>query len=177
MWKVEDPMPVHHETALVEVEELKWYDILQFIESSRQPHYGLDASRNTTTVSRVPRHQVNDSSDAALRGSLLSVEGSTEEHSFGKRPVDGVLNTVLREKVTSGNDALKILFDAAVEQVQAPVLSGAETDETSQQQSLPSTNLKIDCISKTDVLEIWSGCRFVKMGWFTAREALLYVDL
>ncbi|GFG16146.1 transcriptional activator ARO80 [Aspergillus udagawae] len=177
MWKVEDPMPVHHEAALVEVEELEWYDILQFIESSRQPHYGLDASRNTTTMSRVPRNKVNDSSDAAFRGSLPSVESSTEEHVFGKRPADGVLNTVLREKVTSGNDALKILFDAAVEQVQAPVLSGAETDETPQQQSLASTNLKIDCISKTDVLEIWSGCRFVKMGWFTAREALLYVDL
>ncbi|KAF7128458.1 hypothetical protein CNMCM5793_003188 [Aspergillus hiratsukae] len=124
-----------------------------------------------------PRNQGNDSPDAACAGFLLSVEDSTEEHGSGKCPADGILTTVLREKVTSGNDALNILFDAAVEQGQAPIFSGTETDKTAQQQSLASTNLKIGCISETDVLKIWSGCRFVKMGWFTAPEAVLYVDL
>ncbi|EKG11279.1 hypothetical protein MPH_11624 [Macrophomina phaseolina MS6] len=28
-----------------------------------------------------------------------------------------------------------------------------------------------------DVLDLWKCCRFVRMGWFTAREAVTYVDL
>ncbi|RHZ44859.1 transcription factor domain-containing protein [Aspergillus thermomutatus] len=152
---------------------------IQCLFTTKQPwsRNSNDTSRNTAPMQRVTRSQVNDRPDAACRGFLLSVKDPTEEHVSGKLPADGIFNTVLREKVTSGNDALNILFDAAVQQDQAPIVSGTEADKTPQQPLFASTSLKIDCSSETDVLKIWSGCRFVKMGWFTAREAVLYVDL
>ncbi|KAH3117710.1 hypothetical protein KXV82_007012 [Aspergillus fumigatus] len=175
MWQAGDPVSVHDEAAMVK--ELKWYAFYIALESSQQSHYSLDSSLNTAPIQRVTRSQMNNSSDAACRGFLLSVKDLPKEHVSSKRPAEGIFNTVLREKVTSGKEALNILFEAAVQQDQAPIVSGTETDKTPQQPSLASTSLKIDCISETDVLKIWSGCRFVKMGWFTAREALLYVDL
>ncbi|KAK9571622.1 hypothetical protein V6Z79_001695 [Aspergillus fumigatus] len=175
MWQAGDPVSVHDEAAMVK--ELKWYAFYIALESSQQSHYSLDSSLNTAPIQRVTRSQMNNSSDAACRGFLLSLKDLPKEHVSSKRPAEGIFNTVLREKVTSGKEALNILFEAAVQQDQAPIVSGTETDKTPQQPSLASTSLKIDCISETDVLKIWSGCRFVKMGWFTAREALLYVDL
>lgn len=175
MWQAGDPVSVHDEAAMVK--ELKWYAFYIALESSQQSHYSLDSSLNTAPIQRVTRSQMNNSSDAACRGFLLSLKDLPKEHVSSKRPAEGIFNTVLREKVTSGKETLNILFEAAVQQDQAPIVSGTETDKTPQQPSLASTSLKIDCISETDVLKIWSGCRFVKMGWFTAREALLYVDL
>ncbi|KMK62204.1 C6 transcription factor Aro80 [Aspergillus fumigatus Z5] len=175
MWQAGDPVSVHDEAAMVK--ELKWYAFYIALESSQQSHYSLDSSLNTAPIQRVTRSQMNNSSDAACRGFLLSLKDLPKEHVSSKRPAEGIFNTVLREKVASGKEALNILFEAAVQQDQAPIVSGTETDKTPQQPSLASTSLKIDCISETDVLKIWSGCRFVKMGWFTAREALLYVDL
>lgn len=32
-------------------------------------------------------------------------------------------------------------------------------------------------LTDADVLRIWNACRFVKMGWFSAHEAMELVDL
>ncbi|KAL4795886.1 hypothetical protein BDV19DRAFT_378603 [Aspergillus venezuelensis] len=79
-----------------------------------------------------------------------------------------ISTTVLEKQVASGNDALDILFDAAAQ---------THTDtHTRVRQTTTETVSPFDVRSENNVLKIWEGCRFVKMGWFTAEEALLYTD-
>ena len=107
----------------------------------------------------------------------------------------------MRTVVASGNDALNILFEAATAQDQE---DGAlnEADEPHRVGSKPSgPNGKarstprdfespatseppprsVGPVHISDVapetLSVWEACRFVKMGWFTAREAVTFVDL
>jgi hypothetical protein len=91
--------------------------------------------------------------------------------------------------VSSENDALNILFEAAT--CAEPVNTFPSTSETalnglpavpevegspgSLQPSTPQLS-SIDSIDY-DLLRIWNACRFVKMGWFTAHEAMTLVDL
>ncbi|KAL4953972.1 hypothetical protein BDW69DRAFT_205481 [Aspergillus filifer] len=79
-----------------------------------------------------------------------------------------ISTTVLQKQVASANDALDILFDAAAHtQLDAHVRV---------RQNVTETVSPFDVRSEDNVLKIWEGCRFVKMGWFTAEEALLYTD-
>lgn len=100
---------------------------------------------------------------------LQSVVSNEERYLHSEQePANGISTSVLQKEVTSGNDALDILFDAAVQE-----RSGLPT---------PSTITSIDTTSHpTDdsedaVLKIWEGCRFVKGGWFTAKDAVLLMD-
>lgn len=94
---------------------------------------------------------------------LQSVISSGEEPLHPEQePANGISTSVLQKKVTSGHDAFNILFDAAVQERR-----GLPT---------PSTITGIDT-TPTDVLKIWEGCRFVKGGWFTAKDAVLLMDL
>ncbi|KAL4936011.1 hypothetical protein BDV06DRAFT_216992 [Aspergillus oleicola] len=79
-----------------------------------------------------------------------------------------ISTTVLQKQVASGNDALDILFDAAAQ-------AGSDT-RIRARQNTAETASPFDVTSEDNVLKIWEGCRFVKMGWFTAEEALLYTD-
>ncbi|BCS19370.1 uncharacterized protein APUU_12198S [Aspergillus puulaauensis] len=79
-----------------------------------------------------------------------------------------ISTTVLQKQVASGNDALNILFDAA-----AQAGSGTRAPQTTVSADTASP---FDVRSEENVLKVWEGCRFVKMGWFTAEEALLYTD-
>ncbi|KAL4920539.1 hypothetical protein BDW62DRAFT_7458 [Aspergillus aurantiobrunneus] len=79
-----------------------------------------------------------------------------------------ISTTVLQKQVASGNDALDILFDAAVQ-----AGSGARVRQTP---ASGDTASPFDVRWEENVLKIWEGCRFVKMGWFNAEEALLYTD-
>jgi hypothetical protein len=107
---------------------------------------------------------------------------------------------MMRTVVSSGNDALNILFEAAAAQSQEAGLneqaehsrgtsSHAPCGESGrspfgQMQSIVSPNSLARAIrpielshAANDVLSIWESCRFVMMGWFTSREAVTLIDL
>jgi hypothetical protein len=109
-------------------------------------------------------------------------------------------NSMMRTVVSSGNDALNILFEAANAQSQEDSMMESDsmpeneqhraghpvTCEGSSKQielTVPPEVLKkamrpveLSHVSK-DVLNVWEACRFVRMGWFTAREAVTFIDL
>ncbi|PSN73394.1 hypothetical protein BS50DRAFT_616779 [Corynespora cassiicola Philippines] len=84
---------------------------------------------------------------------------------------------VVSSMVTGPNDALDILFDAAS--------SSAGPANRSRNLSLPQVDLPSSFIPvirelsdpQDNVLDLWDRCRFVRQGWFTAQEAVTYVDL
>lgn len=92
-------------------------------------------------------------------------------------PGDGDLaDTVARTLVSSGNDALQLLFRAAEQRdAESPILSGPRSHVPyhSPEESIwrPRTQ------PSAEVLRVWNAFRFTKMGWFTAEEAVVYVDL
>lgn len=71
---------------------------------------------------------------------------------------------LLKQPVSSSNDALNILFKTAHD--------GSRTSGSEMLQQNPHTE-----IPNPEVIRIWSACRFVKMGWFTANEAIDLVNL
>jgi hypothetical protein len=107
---------------------------------------------------------------------------------------------MMRTVVSSGNDALNILFEAATAQSQEDsVIESDSLPENEQSRagrpvtceghskqidlSVPPEVLQkamrpveLSHVSK-DVLRVWEACRFVRMGWFTAREAVTFIDL
>lgn len=109
-------------------------------------------------------------------------------------------NSMMRTVVSSGNDALNILFEAANAQSQEDSMIESDSlPETEQHRSgHPVTSegssnridltvppdvlekamrpVELSHVSK-DVLSTWEACRFVRMGWFTAREAVTFIDL
>ena len=107
---------------------------------------------------------------------------------------------MMRTVVASGNDALNILFEAATANSQednspnnaSPQGAGTQQGGSNAKERVtpnshgPSAPLKSSprathsvSLSETtyETLQIWEACRFVRMGWFTAREAVTLVDL
>lgn len=108
---------------------------------------------------------------------------------------------MMRTVVASGNDALNILFEAATAQNQddtpptdssPPMESGSRSGHshtkeraTPRTYTSPATFESVPrAIPPADIsdasqetLNVWDACRFVKMGWFTAREAVTFIDL
>ncbi|RJE19108.1 C6 transcription factor [Aspergillus sclerotialis] len=106
-------------------------------------------------------------------------------------------NSMMRTVVSSGNDALNILFEAAAaahnqdngqdeqgEREQGPS-SGRETGRHSVNGK--NSTVDPDVLQKAvqpvelsdaskEILNVWEACRFVKMGWFTSREAVTFID-
>lgn len=100
---------------------------------------------------------------------------------------------MMRTVVSSGNDALNLLFEAASQANtstgrlhasantradqsdllnQGPHIPAATTIGTS-----PAAPPAIELSnSDTDLLKVWGNCRFVKIGWFTPSEAVTFVD-
>ncbi|KAL4908968.1 hypothetical protein BDW74DRAFT_174192 [Aspergillus multicolor] len=108
-------------------------------------------------------------------------------------------SSMMRTVVSSGNDALNILFEAAAHSQEADLAdqridSNDITDHAAQgannetlfsqiHSAVSSGGLakstrpvEISQASK-EVLCTWETCRFVMMGWFTSREAVTFVDL
>ena len=107
---------------------------------------------------------------------------------------------MMRTVVASGNDALNILFEAATAQNQddtpptdaSPPEGGSRSGHPSTKEratprtyASPATFESVPrAIPPADIsdasqetLNVWDACRFVKMGWFTAREAVTFIDL
>ncbi|KAK1986444.1 hypothetical protein LZ30DRAFT_582136 [Colletotrichum cereale] len=105
----------------------------------------------------------------------------------GVSPRDGLADTVMRTIVLTGNDALNLLFQAAEQRDAESVHAAASTSHESQlakEAATPSSvyhtivaDRNICPQPETEVLQVWDSFRFVKMGWFTAEEAVVYMNL
>lgn len=108
---------------------------------------------------------------------------------------------MMRTVVASGNDALNILFEAATAQDQEDSTSnemnpshraGSKSSglngkaqstprdfESPANFEAPPRTVGPVTISEVapEILRVWEACRFVKMGWFTAKEAVTFIDL
>lgn len=107
----------------------------------------------------------------------------------------------MRTVVSNGHDALNLLFEAANQEGQSDNQSpsslyphgagrtphsgignlSAAACTSSPAGSVPvSMNVTPGATAsdhKTEVLEVWSAFRFVRMGWLSAQEAVTFVDL
>ncbi|KAE8160127.1 C6 transcription factor [Aspergillus tamarii] len=135
-----------------------------------------------------------DNGDSALQSS--PAEGSQRR----RQSTSTLANSMMRTVVSSGNDALNILFEAAAahSKEHGNGLSESSTPSRTARSSTGRSNnydsslnqsivppevlakaaqpVEISQTSK-EVLSIWGACRFVRMGWFTAREAVTFIDL
>ena len=107
---------------------------------------------------------------------------------------------MMRTVVASGNDALNILFEAATAHQDDNPIGDSSTplgtasrngDLNAKERSTPrhfespaafeSVTRSICPVQISEVtqetLQVWEACRFVRMGWFTAREAVTFIDL
>lgn len=105
---------------------------------------------------------------------------------------------MMRTVVSSGNDALNILFEAAAvhsrenEMIESGLQSrNAQSRSHRSRQSIGSGDVNAispEALAKAvkpvqlshasrEVLAIWETCRFVRMGWFSSREAVTFIDL
>lgn len=97
---------------------------------------------------------------------------------------DGLADTVMRTLVSNGNDALRLLFRAAEQREAESPQHPTSASHVSQQDFTSPRNVPSIATepvqrsqATTEVLEVWDAFRFVKMGWFTAEEAVTYMDL
>ncbi|KAL4973976.1 hypothetical protein BDW66DRAFT_168129 [Aspergillus desertorum] len=130
------------------------------LESERRAMERLGDAATTMTMTAIDEGLELSRSNSALASASTGLEDG-----------ECISTTVLQKQVVSGSDALDILFDAAAAHAGpgACVRHGQAT-------ALHETNPHCDFRSEHSVLKSWQACRFVKMGWFTAEEALLYVD-
>ncbi|OQD90649.1 hypothetical protein PENANT_c001G06256 [Penicillium antarcticum] len=80
---------------------------------------------------------------------------------------DGLSTSVLQTVVSNNNDAMNILFEAALQ----------ESNNTTQMTTAERSRSIAPELTDADILRVWNACRFVKMGWFSAQEAMVLVDL
>ncbi|CEJ58153.1 hypothetical protein PMG11_06823 [Penicillium brasilianum] len=80
----------------------------------------------------------------------------------------GLPTSILQKVVSSNNDAMNILYEAALLEGNNRVIN--EMPPADSALSIPRS------LNETDALRIWNACRFVKMGWFSSHEAITLVD-
>ncbi|DAA76019.1 TPA_exp: Uncharacterized protein A8136_1056 [Trichophyton benhamiae CBS 112371] len=168
----------------------------------------------SSTTNNVHRREYRGSSSDRLHAGAQS----SSSH--------GLHTSVMRTVVSSGNDALNILFQAAAQEQDNEMIdvdtdrrpsvskeggagddvNGSATAGTGTGQERPYSQHQktqshagirtYDTPTSTtsyggsptsdptqlshvepDVLAVWDQCRFVKMGWFSSREAVTYVDM
>lgn len=147
----------------------------------------------------IPNHQRNimAASNVGFQQSQSTPSDSIDFQSSSES--NQLTNSLMRHVVSSGNDALNLLFEAAAHtnstsnQVdvgrQPGVASGHGISQALSQslsQSLPQACVTGTSpaapppieLSKTDtnVFGVWESFRAVRLGWFTAREAVTFVD-
>lgn len=126
---------------------------------------------------------------------------SQSYHDHRHRSSSTLANSMMRTVVASGNDALNILFEAATAQDQEDSTSNEMNPSlragsksgglNGKAQSTPrdfESPVNFEAPPRTvgpvtisevapEILSVWEACRFVKMGWFTAKEAVTFIDL
>ncbi|KAF2154262.1 hypothetical protein K461DRAFT_125631 [Myriangium duriaei CBS 260.36] len=99
-------------------------------------------------------------------------------------------SSVMRTVVSSGNDALNLLYQAAHTQREpstnpdsepTPPLAHTISAQHDHAMSAGTPGHQIDIFPmiklNEDTFRLWNACRFVRMGWFSAEEAATYIDL
>ncbi|KAL4739441.1 hypothetical protein BDV11DRAFT_205163 [Aspergillus similis] len=139
-----------------------------------------------------------DNADGYTESNIHSHQPTAKNPHTRQQSASTLENSMMRTVVSSGNDALNILFEAAAHSQEADLaevrMGSRDTSRAvngmshesafSQMHSAVSTGIfsrairpvKISNASK-EVLGIWEACRFVMMGWFTSREAVTLIDL
>lgn len=114
------------------------------------------------------------------------------------RSNSNLASSMMRTVVASGNDALNILFEAATAHDQENHRNDTTPESTTGNTSLrpikrttprnydspavfepmPTVRRPVGLSDAAgETLDIWKACRFVKQGWFTAREAVTFMDM
>ena len=157
------------------------------------PQDGLveeDRDRSNGQPSSDHCHQV---SSGTVRGVQSSTSPQYTQHlqSSDRNDDPSLTNRVISTILTRPSDALDVLFDAArpgqpvsVESSSSPQtrdhgLSTRSSRGGSSNAVSESGLVPVSCLSRPsdDVLDLWDKCRFVRQGWFTAQEAVTYLDL
>ncbi|KAF4848616.1 Transcriptional activator ARO80 [Colletotrichum siamense] len=120
-----------------------------------------------------------------LRPDAVGLDNDNEQR---EGDVTGDLNgTLMRTLVSNGNDALKLLFQAALENRNGDSPAELSTINTAPQtvidlstpKKAPSVAAKASelTVPSPKTLRMWNAFRFTKMGWFSSEEAFTYMDL
>ncbi|KAE8392812.1 C6 transcription factor [Aspergillus alliaceus] len=164
---------------------------------SSNPGISRDESHHTSSHGPSPlsyAEQDRDNDDSTLQPS------PADSSQRRRQSTSTLANSMMRTVVSSGNDALNILFEAAAahSKEHGNGLSESSTPSRNARSSTGRPNnyenslnhsivppevlakaaqpVEISQASK-EVLSVWGACRFVRMGWFTAREAVTFIDL
>lgn len=116
--------------------------------------------------------------DAAPLPRNHALGGSQSQVSPANRSVTSMSDRMVSTVVTNSADAMNLLFNSA----------GPKEAQSTQADShvLPQVTRAVEVVGFTittlsdpddDILDIWDKCRFVRQGWFTAQEAVSYIDL
>lgn len=166
----------------------------QYQESSPFQH-GWGFTGHQTSPQNDHSSQIGISPVPVGDGNIHTITSQDNRH----RSNSNLASSMMRTVVASGNDALNILFEAATAQddtslndesppTEAGLRSGGSTakervtprnfESPAAFESVPRAICPVDMSEPLQpILNVWNACRFVKMGWFTAREAVTFIDL
>jgi hypothetical protein len=171
-------------------------------ESAASPEH-LAGDRSTWSdiaspdVSRIGDRTLVNDAPHLRSSSTYDSHASSGPTPHGPSGSTGLTSSMMRTVVSSGNDALNLLFEAAAHtdtqnsHLEPRRDSGGRHDYSHSPGNIQTPGATAIAIGTSpaappaveisnpsrDVLNVWGSCRFVKMGWFTAKEAITYVDL
>ncbi|KAF2202757.1 hypothetical protein GQ43DRAFT_439445 [Delitschia confertaspora ATCC 74209] len=151
---------------------------------------GLPRHHHSASVSSISQAETPREAERSPNESLNSASVRLRRiSSTTSQPVD-LAHSVMRTVVSSGNDALNLLFQAAHHR---DAMGEQETATTSvPQYETPQSGSSMQNANSpfmfkahpvpmsqpaSETLRVWSACRYVQMGWFSAHEAITLVDL
>lgn len=159
------------------------------IEQASHGEYASPPPTTRLSISSVANHQGNGTPpDGPLQGAQAVSSGLFAD-------------SMMRKVVSNGHDALNLLFEAANHEGQSDSQSPGSLyphgagrtphSSTGNYSAPPCTSSPAGSVPltmkvapsgmasdpKTDVLEVWSAFRFVRMGWMSAQEAVTFIDL
>lgn len=155
------------------------------IQTSVQPSPGQRSSISGHGISPGFSPHVNGHS----RSDVLSPPAHLRRVSSSQ---PDLAHSMMRTVVSSGSDALNLLFEAAHHRdaIDNQEASGSQAYETPRSggpgydNTIPTSpfhTFRAQPVQMSapsaEILKVWTSCRFVQMGWFSAHEAVTYVDL
>lgn len=159
----------------------------------KPPNSAMPNDAERTIRQSEPSSPPNITEDTdGIQNNGTSPRRYTEDHH--NRQPSTLDNPMMRTVVSSGQDALSILFEAATHTQETDMAERDSSDlangEISQESplsqmhstvlpgTLARTNQPVELSQvSNEVLVNWEACRFVMMGWFTSREAATLIDL
>lgn len=175
---------------------------VQYAQGSTSPfQQGWGFARPNPSPHNDHSSQIGISPQPMADGSMHAQTSPAHAYQENRHRSSSTLaNSMMRTVVASGNDALNILFEAATagqednapSDESPPRGAGSKSGGSNGHQRATPGNFESPAAFETtsrvkyrvemsevasETLQIWEACRFVKMGWFTAREAVTFIDL